>query len=166
MMMMIVMSCHQVGGERRAVRDAKEEARRKAIDSRSIYTAGSVSTLPLLNTLGPRRETVAIPGLRGIAIDPISGNFYLANQIQHTIHRVTPSGDITTVAGLTGQAGSTDETGARARFKSPLDIVMAPNGHLYVSDFGSHRIRKVTPDGVVTTIAGNGSISDNPKDGR
>lgn len=61
---------------------------------------------------------------------------------------------VTTFAGAAGQSGSADGTGADARFHNPDGIIADVSGNLYVSDYGSHIIRKITPAGVVTTIAG------------
>lgn len=61
---------------------------------------------------------------------------------------------VTTIAGAPGQAGSTDGTAGSARFNSPVGIGVLPSGDLVVADFGNETVRKVTPLGVVTTIAG------------
>ena len=90
----------------------------------------------------------------GIAIDA-SGNLYVVERDNHCIRKVTPSGIVTTVAG-SGKAGFADGTGAAAQFNSPRCIVMDDLGNFYVADSRNHCIRKVTPQGVVTTIAGGG----------
>ena len=61
---------------------------------------------------------------------------------------------MSTLAGMAGAPDSVDGTGAAARFYSPAGIVVASDGNLYVSDYGASNIRRVTPAGVVTTLAG------------
>ncbi|QJR09179.1 hypothetical protein DSM104443_00215 [Usitatibacter rugosus] len=71
------------------------------------------------------------------------------------IRRVDPAGTITTLAGDLALAGDADGTGTAARFRAAVDIAIDSAGNLYVSDFSSATIRRVTPAGVVTTIAGS-----------
>ena len=82
-------------------------------------------------------------------------NLYVADTQNQTIHKVVIStGSISTLAGTTSTTGSTDATGASARFNFPQGItIMGTN--LYVSDTKNHTIRKIdTSSGIVTTIAG------------
>ena len=67
---------------------------------------------------------------------------------------MTPSGVVTTFAG-NGNRGSQDGTGANAQFNSPVGIAIDSNDNLFISDTQNHRIRKITPNGVVTTYAGS-----------
>lgn len=88
-----------------------------------------------------------------IAMDA-SGNMYIADMDNLCIRKITPTGDVTTFAG--GQWGYLDGTGTSARFNRPMGIDADAQGNLYVTDYYNHRIRKITPTGVVTTLAGNG----------
>jgi len=88
-----------------------------------------------------------------------AGNVYVADQTNHVIRRVTPAGVVTTLAGTAGAAGSTDGTGTAARFNLPTGVAMNSADVLYVADFGSHTLRKVTSSGVVTTFAGTAGTS-------
>jgi RHS repeat-associated protein len=90
----------------------------------------------------------------GMAYDSLSGNVYVADAYNHTIRRVTPAGAVTTVAGAAGFMGSSDGTGAAARFNAPRGCAVDAVGNLYIADFGNQLIRKMTPAGVVTTVAG------------
>ena len=91
-----------------------------------------------------------------VAIDT-SGNVYVADAFNHRVRRVAPDGVITAYAG-TGQAGF-DGDGAQAvdaQLRSPLGVAVDGAGNLYIADTYNHRIRKVTADGIVSTIAGTG----------
>jgi sugar lactone lactonase YvrE len=90
---------------------------------------------------------------RGLAVDP-SGNVYVADSGNYAIRRITPSGIVTTLAGLAGTYGSADGVGPNARFILPSGVALDSAGILYVADPGNYAIRKVAPDGTVTTWAG------------
>ena len=90
----------------------------------------------------------------GIAIDT-SGNLYVADTQNSTIRMITPAGVVSTVAGLAGSYGSTNGTGAAARFRYPYGVAVDSTGTLYVADSLNHTIRKIA-GGVVTTFAGSG----------
>jgi hypothetical protein len=83
-----------------------------------------------------------------------AGNIYVADALNHTILSITPEGVVTTMAGLAGVRGSSDGTGSAARFNSPADVAVDPNGNVCVADTWNHTIRRITPEGVVTTLAG------------
>jgi len=83
-----------------------------------------------------------------------SGNVYVADTWNHTIRMTTPAGVVTTLAGLAGTSGSTDGTGSVARFNRPGGVAVDNNDNIYVADALNHTIRRITPAGVVTTIAG------------
>lgn len=93
---------------------------------------------------------------RGVATDG-SGNVYVADTLSYTIRKVTPGGLVTTLAGEAGESGSTDGTGSAARFAFPVAVAADGTGNVYVTD--NHTIRKITPAGVVTTLAGMPGIS-------
>jgi hypothetical protein len=94
----------------------------------------------------------------GLAVES-AGNLYVADSQNHTIREVTPAGVVTTLAGLAGNSGSSDGTGSAARFRIPGDVALDSAGNLVVADVFNHTIRKVTPAGVVTTLAG---LAGNP----
>jgi hypothetical protein len=90
----------------------------------------------------------------GVAVDS-AGNLYVADAFNDTIRKITPAGAVTTLAGTVGVNGSTDGTGAAARFSAPSGVAMDGAGNLYVADAFNDTIRKITPAGVVTTLAGS-----------
>lgn len=126
---------------------------------RKITSAGTVSTLAGLApslTLGSNDGTAtAARFLRpeGLAIGPV-GEIYVADQGNHLIRKITAAGVVTTVAGSAGQAGHADGTGTVVRFNSPSEVVIDSSGNLYVADTGNSVVRKITPTGSVSTIAG------------
>jgi glucose/arabinose dehydrogenase len=89
----------------------------------------------------------------GVAVDG-DGNLYVTDRNNQTIRKITPAGVVTTLAGAAGSYGSADGTGADARFSGPVGVAVDGDGNLYVTDSSNHTIRKITPAGVVTTLAG------------
>jgi sugar lactone lactonase YvrE len=82
------------------------------------------------------------------------GNLYVADTGNHVIRRITPEGEVSTFAGLARTMGTNDGTGGNARFYQPEGVCVDPKGNLFVSEIGNHTIRKITPQRVVTTVAG------------
>ena len=85
-----------------------------------------------------------------IALDS-TGNVVVADAQYNSVRRVSPDGTVTTLAGANG-AGFRDGPGDEAQFKWPRGIAVHADGSLYVADYGNDRIRKVSPDGSVTTV--------------
>jgi sugar lactone lactonase YvrE len=89
-----------------------------------------------------------------VAVDAL-GNLYVADISNNKIRKITPSGVVSTFAG-SGVEGSLDGIGILAALHYPRNITLDTVGNLYVSEWGSHKIRKISPAGVVTTLAGGG----------
>ncbi|MEQ1748564.1 MAG: choice-of-anchor D domain-containing protein [Prosthecobacter sp.] len=87
------------------------------------------------------------------------GVLYVADRSNCCIRKISPAGVVTTLAGTAGQNGSADGTGAAARFQNPEGLVVDASGNVYVADTVNHTIRKVTPAGVVTTLAGTTGVT-------
>jgi len=112
---------------------------------RKITTTGVVSTFV---------EGGSFYGPFNLAVAP-DRNIYVTDVYNHRIRKVTPEGVVTTLAG-TGATGSADGAGAGASFNYPYGVAVAPDGTIYVADTNNNRIRKVTREGVVSTLAGSG----------
>jgi sugar lactone lactonase YvrE len=89
----------------------------------------------------------------GIAVDG-HGDVYIADSANHTIRAISPQGMVTTLAGVAGQDGSVDGTGTGALLSRPSSLAIDPTGVIYFPDYDFATIRRVTPEGVVTTVAG------------
>jgi protocatechuate 3,4-dioxygenase beta subunit len=89
----------------------------------------------------------------GVAVDG-AGNVYVADLDNGTIRMITPAGVVSTFAGTAGQIGSADGIGSAARFNQPFGVAVDGAGNDYVADRNNHTIRKITPAGLVTTLAG------------
>jgi hypothetical protein len=128
---------------------------------RKITPAGVVSTLA--GTAGVPGSTDATGAAarfnspRGIATDS-AGNVYVGDTLNFTIRKITPKGEVTTLAGTAGVFGSADGIGAAASFNFPNGVATDGDGNVYVADTNSPAIRKITPAGVVTTLAGTPGV--------
>jgi uncharacterized protein (TIGR03437 family) len=102
---------------------------------------------------------------QGVALDS-SGNLYIADTGNHRIRMLAPSGAISTVAG-TGTAGFSGDGGAAAaaELNAPSAIAVDASGNVYIADTGNHRVRLVTTDGNVTSVAGTGDAVYNGDNG-
>ncbi len=128
---------------------------------RKITPAGRVTTLAGLATSGSADGTgsaARFDSPNGVAIDS-GGNLYVADQSNYTIRKITPAGLVTTVAGSVGGPGFADGTGSAARFGDPRGTATDSGGNVYVADQFYHTVRKITPAGLVTTLAGTAGLT-------
>jgi NHL repeat len=95
------------------------------------------------------------------------GNVFVADAGNHTIRRITPAGDVTTVAGTAGVSGTTPGTGTAALFYNPVNVTLDSSGStFYVSNWGTHAIQKMSATYVTTNFAGTPGFSNSgPTDG-
>ena len=93
-----------------------------------------------------------------LAVDG-AGNVYVADNSNSTIRKITPAGAVTTLAGMVGMPGAVEGPGSTARFRFPAGIAVDGSGNVYVADTNNHTIRKITPAGIVSTLAGLAGMS-------
>lgn len=91
-----------------------------------------------------------------VALDA-QGNLYVTDANTHVIRKITANGVVSTFAG-SGAPGAVDSVGTAASFNSPRGIAVDSKGNVYVADTYNNKIRKITKDGVVTTLAGSGNV--------
>jgi DNA-binding beta-propeller fold protein YncE len=138
-----------------------------------ISGSANVLATAYLDGLGIGSEVVFNPALTSAPLhsplfnDPVAlvvdgcgigaGNIYIADENNHQILKVDPSGNVTVFAG-TGVAGFSGDGGQAisAQFNSPADVVMDGAGNLYVADFSNYVVRKIDTKGMISTVAGIG----------
>jgi serine/threonine protein kinase, bacterial len=125
---------------------------------RLISPPGTVSTFAGTGIAGAAdgKDTATFNSPLGVAVD-ISGNVYVADYENDLIRKITPGGLVSTLAGKTGVTGLVDGADTAARFNLPQGLAVDASGNIYVVDNGNNAIRKITPDGVVSTLAGSGA---------
>jgi sugar lactone lactonase YvrE len=143
--------------------------------SRNIYVTDLLNNLirevspgtGMVSTLAGSDTTASINGIgtaagfyfpNSLATDQ-SGNIYVTEYVTNLIRKIAPGGVVTTFAG-SGAAGQADSTGTSATFNGPSGIATDAAGNVYVADTYNNVIRKITPAGVVSTIAGSGAAGD------
>ena len=109
--------------------------------------SGGMANVPGTGTEASTREPM------GLAFDS-TGNLFVSSYQGHAILKITPAGDVSVFAG-SGLQGSTDGKGTAASFDRPMGLCVDTQDHLYVADTYNHRIRKIAPDGTVSTWAGS-----------
>jgi len=129
---------------------------------RKIRPDGTVSTLAgphIADETDDDEAATEFDVPAGVAVDS-SGNVYVADRKNHQIYKITPEGEVDTLAGTARRAGDTNSDEGAPQFDSPADVAVDSSGNVYVADFGNHLIRRITPSGVVSTYAGTGSPGD------
>jgi len=129
---------------------------------RKISPQGVVSTLAgqhgVAGSDNGQGTAAAFNAPYDVALDS-AGNLFVADFGNNCIRKITPNGTVSVFAGIPGGGGWTDGPGASALFSGPESLVMASDGNLYVADTWNSVIRKITPDGAVSTYAGSGNYA-------
>jgi uncharacterized protein (TIGR03437 family) len=127
----------------------------------AAYPQSNIRTIagngsPMFSGDGGPATAAGLNHPRGLAVDA-SGNVYISDVDNHRIRRVSPSGVISTVAG-NGVPGDSGDGGlaVNASLSDVTGLALDGAGNLYIADAGNRRIRKVTTNGIITTIAGTG----------
>ncbi|MBI3611550.1 MAG: SMP-30/gluconolactonase/LRE family protein [Nitrospirae bacterium] len=131
--------------------------RKVEAETGKITTIAGNETIDFAGDGGPAtKASLAFPA--GIAVGS-DGTLYFADSGNRVIRKITPTGMISTIAGQAGRTGFSGDGGpaARATLDFPIGVAVDAAGALYLSDSGSQRIRKISPAGIITTVAGNGS---------
>ncbi|MBS1533560.1 MAG: T9SS type A sorting domain-containing protein [Bacteroidetes bacterium] len=127
---------------------------------RKITPAGIVSTLAGNGTTGFANgmgSNASFNNLIGLTVDA-SGNVYVSDSYNYRIRKIDPLGMVSTYAG-SGLQGVFNGNSANAGFYGAAGLACDASGNVYVSEYGSMKIRKITPSGMVSTLAGNGSAA-------
>jgi sugar lactone lactonase YvrE len=151
------------GQDRVYVADSALHAVRRIDNDGTVTTIAGTGTSGSTGDGGPATAARLNTPVR-LAFDS-AGNLFIADSGNNKIRKVTPAGIISTVAG-TGTAGNTGDGGqaTSARLRTPYDMAFGPDGSMYIADRANHKIRRVAPNGVITTFAGSGTAGYNGDD--
>ncbi|TSD54660.1 hypothetical protein FFI97_025110 [Variovorax sp. KBS0712] len=125
---------------------------------RKISPANDVTTLAGSMVAGSTDGKGSAASFRyptGVAVDA-KDNVYVADYENNLVRKITSAGEVTTLAG-SGAMGSKDGVGKDATFNRPVSVAVDVGGNVYVGDYDNYMIRKITPTGSVTTLAGSGT---------
>ena len=127
-------------------------------DILQVSSAGTVSTFAGRDTIQGSGNGTALSATfyypNSVATDA-NGNVYVSDGVNNLIRKIDVNGNVSTLAG-SGVPGAIDSTGVNASFNGPAGLAVDASGNVYVADSNNNEIRKITPAGVVTTIAGTG----------
>ncbi|HHL40620.1 MAG TPA: hypothetical protein ENJ37_08945, partial [Deltaproteobacteria bacterium] len=131
------------------VADAENFRIRKVLPNGVVDTLAGSGTAGLLG--GDAAEAMfAYP--TGVAVGP-DGHVYVADRRSHTVRKITPEGEVYLIAG-NGHPGFADGVGPMSHLREPISVAVSADGTVYVADSGNHALRKITPGGLVLTVAG------------
>ena len=143
------------------VADSGNNKIRKITFSGTSVTVSTVAGAGTIGSTNGSATTALFNNPKGITIDS-AGTIYVADTDNDIIREINTEGVVSTLAGNAAQSyyiQFADGTGATAKFNTPTGICVDSNGNLYVADSMNNRIRKVTPDGVVSTLSGTSTSS-------
>jgi sugar lactone lactonase YvrE len=130
-----------------------------APDGSATTIAGTVA--PGFRGDGGPASGAQLNGPSGVAL-AATGNIYIADTMNNRIRRIAPDGTIATIAGI-GTCGFSGDGGPAlaAELCKPAQIILDSSGDFIIADYGNRRVRKMTPNGIITTIAGSGTLDPN-----
>ena len=139
------------------IADKNNERVRKVTPDGVISTVAGNGTIGFNGDEGPA-TSAQLFGPYGVAVDT-AGDLFIADAANERVRKVTPDGVISTVAGNGTSGYSGDGNSATsAQLNTPHAVAVDTAGNLFIADYGNNCIRKVTPNGVISTVAGNGSL--------
>lgn len=125
---------------------------------RAVDRAGRVRTLAGSPGISAHRDGPVAQALFntpvGVAVDH-AGNVYVSEYFNHDVRRITPDGQVQTVAGMPGKPGDVDGPALRAQLRRPQQIAFDASGALWIADAGNYQLRRLGSDGVLDTVAGS-----------
>src|ERR1041385_8451402 len=128
-----------------------------AVAQQDYATPYTFSTFAGISSVGVRDGTGRNARFNqpyGLARDRVNGTLYVADWNNHAIRKIAPDGTVSIFAGSPGNPGSTDGTGSSARFFAPMGVAVDAAGNVLGADTQNHTVRRITPAGVVSTVAG------------
>jgi len=133
-----------------------ENSRIRRVDTKGVITTTAGNGKKGFSGDGKLSNRISLNRPQGVAVD-LKGNVYIADTGNLRIRKVDTHGVITTAAG-NGENGFSGDGGKAtlARLNRPCDIAVDSGGSLYIMDKGNGRIRHISPEGIITTVAGNG----------
>jgi secreted PhoX family phosphatase len=148
----------QIAGREFTIRQARRDTSSVQALTPTVSTLAGDGTRGARTDPGPARSA-QFASISGIAFDN-RGNLYISDAEQHIIRRVRADGIIELWAGIVGIPAFTGDGGPaiQARLNEPEGLAVDTAGNLYVADKGNRRIRRITPEGIISTIAGTGIV--------
>lgn len=139
------------------VADNRDQCIRKVSPSSFVSTVAGLSPLQSIGSVDGAGINARFRAPDGVAVGP-AGELYVADSQSHTVRKILPDGTVSTLAGAPNTPDYVDGAGSAARFHGPVAVAVDSAANVYVADGGNYVIRKITPGGVVSTVAGQPGV--------